>query len=162
VLLYHALRREELCRLRVKDYAEGRGTQTLTVHGKGSKLRSIPVHPKAAALIEKYLDALGHREDKGGALFRPVKNPRGSLDNALTPPAIYSEVVKRWAKSVGIATEAVRPHGLRATATTNALANGADIADVQEWLGHANISTTRLYDKRKMPPEGSPTFKVEY
>jgi hypothetical protein len=53
-------------------------------------------------------------------------------------------------------------HALRATAATNALAQGADIAKVQEWLGHADISTTRLYDKRGSRPEDSPTFKVRY
>ena len=31
-----------------------------------------------------------------------------------------------------------------------------------EWLGHANVSTTWLYDRRKSRPEDSPTFKVEY
>jgi integrase/recombinase XerD len=51
---------------------------------------------------------------------------------------------------------------LRTTAATNALDHGSDIAKVQEWLGHADISTTRLYDKRKSRPEDSPTFKVEY
>jgi integrase/recombinase XerD len=51
---------------------------------------------------------------------------------------------------------------LRATAATNALDNEADIAKVQEWLGHSSISTTRLYDRRKTRPEESPTFKVEY
>ncbi len=35
-------------------------------------------------------------------------------------------------------------HSLRATAATNALSHEADIAKVQEWLGHANVSTTRL------------------
>jgi integrase/recombinase XerD len=53
-------------------------------------------------------------------------------------------------------------HSLRATAATNALAHGADIAKVQEWLGHADISTTRMYDRRRWRPEESPTFKVEY
>jgi integrase len=54
------------------------------------------------------------------------------------------------------------PHALRATAATNALDHGADIARVQEWLGHASVSTTRLYDQRHSRPEESPTFRVEY
>ena len=31
---------------------------------------------------------------------------------------------------------------------------------VQEWLGHANIATTRLYDRRQSRPEESPTFHI--
>ena len=31
---------------------------------------------------------------------------------------------------------------------------------MQEWLGHANIATTRIYDHRRTRPEDSPTFKV--
>ena len=53
-------------------------------------------------------------------------------------------------------------HSLRATAASNSLEREADISKVQEWLGHANISTTRLYDKRKSRPEDSPTFKIKY
>ena len=37
---------------------------------------------------------------------------------------------------------------LGASRVSNALSNEADIAKVQEWLGHANVSTTRLYDRR--------------
>ena len=40
--------------------------------------------------------------------------------------------------------------------------HNADMAKVQEWLGHDNIATTRLYDRRQSRPEESPTFKVEY
>ena len=50
----------------------------------------------------------------------------------------------------------------RATAATNALDHQADIAKVQEWLGHANIATTRIYDHRRTRAEDSPTFKVAY
>ena len=42
------------------------------------------------------------------------------------------------------------------------LDNDADIAKVKDWLGHASISTTQLYDHRKTRPEDSPTFKVNY
>ena len=38
----------------------------------------------------------------------------------------------------------------------------ADIAKVQKWLSHANLTTTRIYDHRKTRPEDSPTFTVTY
>jgi integrase/recombinase XerD len=38
----------------------------------------------------------------------------------------------------------------------------SDIAKVQEWLGHANISATRFYDRRKSKPEDSPMFHVKH
>lgn len=41
------------------------------------------------------------------------------------------------------------------------LGAGAALSCVQEWLGHANIATTRLYDRRQSRPEESPTFKVD-
>jgi site-specific recombinase XerD len=162
VLLYHALRRAELCSIRVKDYAIRRGVQTLAVHGKGGKIRYLPAHPAAVRLIEEYLDASTHRQDANSPLFRPVKSRTGILENPLSGTAIYTSIVKRHAEAAQIPSEAVRPHSLRATAATNALEHGADIARVQEWLGHCNISTTRLYDKRNSRPEDSPTFKVEY
>ena len=71
-------------------------------------------------------------------------------------------MVMHYGKRVGVNIEGFGAHALRATAATNALDHGADIAKVQEWLGHANVSTTRIYDRRKMRPEDSPTFKVTY
>lgn len=54
------------------------------------------------------------------------------------------------------------PHALRATAATSALEHDADIGQVQAWLGHSNISTTKVYDRRDAKPQQSPTFKVNY
>ena len=71
-------------------------------------------------------------------------------------------MLKDYAKNVGIDAEHFSPHALIATAVTNALEHEAGIAQVQQWLGHANISTTRLYDKRRSKQEHSPTFKVKY
>jgi len=56
-LLYHGLRREELCRLKVRDIAERRGVAHLRIHGKGGKLRYLPLHPGTAELILEYVEA---------------------------------------------------------------------------------------------------------
>ena len=71
-----------------------------------------------------------------------------------------SEVVKKYLDHLGIKGDNMGPHVMRATAATNALHKGADIAKVQEWLGHANISTTRIYDRRRMRSEDSPTLAL--
>ncbi|RJP28478.1 MAG: hypothetical protein C4527_11915 [Candidatus Omnitrophota bacterium] len=70
--------------------------------------------------------------------------------------------IRKYAQEAECDFVGFSPHSLRVTAATNALEHGADIAKVQEWLGRANIATTRLYDKRNMRPEDSPTFKVEF
>jgi integrase/recombinase XerD len=164
VLLYHALRREELTTLKVKDFHHLRkGVAHLRVHGKGGKIRYIPAYPATLSLIDDYLEAAGHRAEANGALFRPIHNRiAGHTRHAITPESVYSEVVRKYLDQLGIKGENMGPHAMRATAATNALDNGADIAKVQEWLGHANISTTRIYDRRRTRPEDSPTFKVGY
>lgn len=164
-LLYHGLRREELCRLQVKDLQSREGVPHFRVHGKGSKIRYVPIQPMAQRLIEDYLLKAGHKEDLKGPLFRPVKNNRtGKLDRPLNTNSIYRNIVKQYAIETGLHIEVsgLCVHAMRATAATNALSHDADISKVQEWLGHANVSTTRLYDRRKTRPEESPTFRVKY
>jgi integrase/recombinase XerD len=159
-LLFHALRREELCKLKVKDFRHARkGVPHLKVSGKGGKTRYLPLHPGTNALIHDYLTAAGHHTDDSGALFRPVRNHRtGAMERAITADGVY-KLVRFYSGALGFKIGA---HSLRATAATNALDHEADIAKVQEWLGHANISTTRIYDHRRTRPEDSPTFKVVY
>lgn len=160
--LFHALRRTELATLTVGSLAERRGVPHLRVHGKGSKTRYVPVHPAALTAIAEYIDLAGHGDDRKGPLFRPVRNNRtGTLEDAITGDGVY-KMVKGYALAADVHVDGLCLHALRATAATNALENSADIAYVQKWLGHANISTTRLYDRRRSRPEDSPTFKVNY
>lgn len=162
VLLFHGLRRAELCALSVGDLQSRRGVVQFCVQGKGGKIRFLPVHPHSSQRINEYLERAGHGDNPDNALFRPVKNSVGGLEEPLTGHGVYKDVVRKYARALGLEASAVCVHGLRATAATNALDHEADIAKVQEWLGHASISTTRLYDRRKTKPEDSPTFKVSY
>jgi site-specific recombinase XerD len=164
-LLYHGMRCEELCTLKVGDIHQREGVLHVRVEGKGDKVRYLPLHELAQCWIKDYLDAAGHGADLGGPLFRPIKNnSTKTLVKPLHPTSVYQDIVRRYACEIGLtaAVPGLCVHSLRATAATNALSNNADIAKVQEWLGHADISTTRMYDKRQSRPEDSPTFKVRY
>ena len=124
----------------------------LKVSGKGGKTRYLPLHPGTHGLINDYLDVAGHGFDEAARCFdrcaqqphRPIggRDHRGrrlSLGAALYP---------------GQLGFLIGAHALRATAATNALDHQADIAKVQEWLGHDNIATTRaIYDHRRTRPE---------
>ncbi|KGC91211.1 hypothetical protein DP62_489 [Burkholderia pseudomallei] len=157
VLLYHGLRREELCMLKVRDIHDRRGVPHLRIHGKGNKLRHVPLHPASAERLHIYLEAAGHDTKTDAPLFQPLRVTSAPI----TADGVYKCVIG-YAQQVKIAVEGFGVHSLRATAATNALEHEADIAKVQEWLGHASIATTRLYDRRQSRPEDSPTFKVTY
>lgn len=164
-LLYHGIRREELCGLLVRDVHSRQGVMHLRIKGKRDKIRFVPVHALAQRLIGEYLAAACHTDALDGPLFRPVMNNRtGTLYKHLDPGSIYRDIVWKYGRATGVDVEVVGlcVHALRATAATNALSHQADIAKVQEWLGHADVSTTRLYDRRKSKPEDSPTFHVKY
>jgi integrase len=53
-------------------------------------------------------------------------------------------------------------HSMRATFITTALDNGASLEDVQSAAGHADPSTTKLYDRRGYNPEKSASFFANY
>jgi integrase/recombinase XerD len=124
--------------------------------------RQDPIYaaaPGSNALIHDHFDDAGHGTDDSGVLFRPTRNNRaGRLEAAITADGVY-KLVRAYSAQLGFE---IGSRALRATAATNALDREADIAKVQEWLGHANIATTRIYDRRRTRPEDSPTFKVAY
>ena len=107
----------------------------------------MPAHAQAQRLIESYLFMAGHSDDNDGPLFLPVRNNRtGKLDRPLNANSIYRNGVRKYGQAAGLNVEVngLCVHSMRATAATSALSHEADIAKVQEWLGHANVSTTRL------------------
>jgi integrase/recombinase XerD len=114
----------------------------LTVFGKGSKERLVPVGAPALRALVRYLRDVRQRLDrgKGRAKGRVFLNARGS---PLSRVAVWS-LVKASARRAGISRK-VSPHTLRHTFATHLLEGGADLAAVQELLGHADIGTTQIY-----------------
>ncbi|OHC26704.1 MAG: integrase [Pseudomonadales bacterium RIFCSPLOWO2_12_59_9] len=158
ILLYHGLRRQEAADLRISDLRMRDGLQHLRVQGKGGKLRYIPLHEEASQRLTRYLSARG-QEDKKSYLFVSLRGSKAG--ECLSADGIY-KVVCSYARSARIYVDGLGVHGLRVTAATNALEHHADIAQVQHWLGHSSISTTRLYDRRLNRPSDSPSLKIHY
>jgi len=108
--------------------------------GKGGKERVIPIYDRAVQAIEAYV-AKGRvrlvRDAEQKALFL---NQRGMR---LTRQGLWL-IVKGYVKGAGIKVP-VTPHTLRHSFATHMLRGGADLRNVQELLGHANIATTQVY-----------------
>ena len=111
-----------------------------TVFGKGSRERLVPIGAPAVRTLERYLREVRPRLDKGSGQGRVYLNARG---NPMRRESIW-KLVKDSAKRAGIAKN-VSPHTLRHTFATHLVEGGADLAAVQELLGHVDISTTQIY-----------------
>jgi len=136
-LLYGSgLRVAELCGLDRKDLSGPSGT--ITVWGKGSKQRWVPVSEPAAAALAEWLRA-GRSEmvtdqSPDAAVFL---NRRG---RRISPRDVRRLLDRRSVKPT-------HPHALRHTFATHLLDGGADLRVVQELLGHADLTTTQIYTR---------------
>ena len=134
-LLYGSgLRVSELCGLRPEDLDLPAGA--ITVWGKGSKQRRVPITaPSAEALVawlQRGRAALVSDETPPDAVFLNARGRRLSRRDV-------QRVIDRRAASP------THPHALRHTFATHLLDGGADLRVVQELLGHADLSTTQRY-----------------
>lgn len=89
---------------------------------------------------------------------RRLWNRRRPRDSSAVPPACGAR--SACGDTAHASGFEIGVHALRAPAATNALDHESDIAREQEWLGHANIATTRIHDRRRTRPEDHPTFEV--
>lgn len=128
------LRLSELAGLNMDDL--DLNERLVTVTGKGSRTRTLPVGSAALKAVRAWLavrpDIAGER-----ALFTSNRGARISVRN------IQARLRKRGRES-GM-QEDVHPHMLRHSFASHMLESSGDLRAVQELLGHANISTTQIY-----------------
>jgi integrase/recombinase XerC len=113
------------------------GRDSLTVIGKGSKTRMVPVIAPISRGIEAYLEICPYTLKPEGPLFVGAKG--GPLS-----PRIIQLAVERMRGAFGLPDSAT-PHALRHSFATHLLARGGDLRSIQELLGHASLSTTQVY-----------------
>ncbi len=135
-LLYGSgLRISEALSLKRKDCAGG--SDALTVIGKGSKTRMVPLLPQVAKAIADYVALCPLELPPDSPLFIGARG--GQLS-----PRIVQLTMARLRGALGLPDSAT-PHALRHSFATHLLARGGDLRAIQELLGHASLSTTQIY-----------------
>jgi integrase/recombinase XerC len=138
-LLYSSgLRLGELVSLDVGNGRVDLKEAEVTVTGKGSKTRTVPIGAKARQALQAWLEVrrqIAAATEK--ALFVGARGKRIS-------PAVVGARLAAWARASGLG-EHVHPHMLRHSFATHLLQSSQDLRAVQEMLGHASISTTQVY-----------------
>ncbi len=144
-LLWQGLRISELLNMRVGALGYGiNGVRTMTVHGKGGHVRTIPVDPAADAAIAALLtERFGTDEPPPDTLlFTTTSVP-------LTRLSITRDL-QRLTRAAGIRSYAkLSPHSMRHTCATMLLDGGAPLHVVQAFLGHSMPETTIRYDRAR-------------
>ena len=133
---YAGLRVSEIVQLQV-EHLDFEGSM-LEVHaGKGDKDRNVPMHAKLAWALRTYLG-----ERTTGWVFPAARATHGGTGHHSARQA--ERMVKDAAKKAEIARH-VTPHKLRHTFATLLLANGADLLEIKDLLGHSSVATTQIY-----------------
>jgi integrase/recombinase XerC len=122
------LRISELSMLKLEDIKDG----WIQIHGKGNKVRELPLLDRLQDLISLYVK----RRSPKKYLFEKGNSPMNS--------AQLRYILTKLFKAQGLK---VTPHQLRHSFATHLLNNGARIADVSELLGHETMATTQVYTK---------------
>lgn len=123
------LRISELASMTVADA----GSDLVTVVGKGSKTRRVPIGRPAQDAIDRYVSSV-----RPGMAGRDAENHLwvGARGGPLGTRGIRRVVRERLATF---------PHALRHSFATHLLEGGADLRTVQDLLGHTDLATTQIY-----------------
>jgi integrase/recombinase XerC len=138
-LLYSSgLRLAELVALDVGDGRLDLKEGDVTVTGKGSKTRTVPVGASARAALQAWIAARALVASPGEkALFVGARGKR-------IAPGIVERQLRAWGARQGVQGN-LHPHMLRHSFASHVLQSSQDLRAVQEMLGHASISTTQVY-----------------
>ena len=115
----------------------------VTIFGKGSKERIVPMAKRAGDTLQKYAELRQEfikKNSHSNYLFPSLT----AVDGHLTRDAFYKDL-KKLAAECGIYPSRISPHVLRHSFATHLLNNDADLRSVQKMLGHENITTTEIY-----------------
>ena len=140
ILYSLGIRRSELISLRIESIDFGR--KVVKIHGKGDKMREIPLLTSLSEEILLYLKAVEALCGEKRSLKEPLL-----VTYRMKPiyPVYVDKVVKSELGGIKDITGRKSPHVLRHSLATELLNEGADLNSIKEMLGHSSLATTQVY-----------------
>lgn len=138
VLYSCGLRVSELTSLKMEDLFFEK--DQISVIGKGSKKRVVPIGERAKKYVNQYLNKVRSNLIKNYKIRNVFLNYKGE---SITRKSIFL-MIKKYAKKAEIEKE-ISPHTLRHTFATHLMDGGVKTMSVQRMLGHSKIGTTQIY-----------------
>ena len=145
------LRASEIINLKLNDINFEAGF--ITVIGKGSKERVVPMNERAMKSLKKYINELRP------SILKKKTSPNLFIAKGGKPMTRQRlwQLIKLYSEGLPIK---ISPHTLRHCFASHLLDGGADLRALQKMLGHADISTTQIYTK--VTPERLKKVHKEY
>jgi site-specific recombinase XerD len=137
LMVLHGLRSREVLALDVQDVLASE--TTLRVHGKGGKVRMLPLAPDILQLLHVYVE-VERPAQAGSALFVSLK---GRARGGRMTPAGLRSLFRHHRGSTGVTL--ANPHRFRHTFASDMLTAGVSLPALMQLMGHANIQTTLVY-----------------
>ena len=144
VMVYSFARVSAVVGMRVEDYYQQGKRWWLRLQEKGGKHHAVPVHHKAEAYLDAYLDAAGIAAEKDSPLWRSMPRAGGMGARRMSRVDVF-RMIKRRVKTVGLGE--ANCHTFRATGITAYLLNGGTLKRAQAIAAHESPRTTKLYDR---------------
>lgn len=136
-ILDSGLRTEEVCALTLAQARTLLEAGQIRVIGKGNKERLVRPMDRHRDFLKSYVE--GRRREEGSSWLFPSRT-----GTAMSQPNMH-KIISRYLAEAGISKPQMGGHLLRHTAASLMLASGENIRRVQEFLGHASITTTENY-----------------
>lgn len=159
VLYDSAARVSELCSIKARD-VKFLNPCTVLLHGKGSKLREIPVSANTRAMLKAYVAE--HHLDRPENLDIPL-----FLNHSLQPltPEGVAYVLKKYAALAAPCCpdmpSLISPHVFRHSKAMHLLNAGVELIYIRDFLGHEDIRTTEIYAKSSPEAKLNATIRAQ-
>jgi site-specific recombinase XerD len=146
VLMYDsAARNSELLNLKIGDFAYGSNTPCVYLHGKGNKIRAVPLMKKTVDHFHRYKEIYHMNSNSDQYMFyttRKGMKQQMSDDNVARFIKTYGTMAKQQCSEV---PDRIHPHMFRRTRAMHLYRSGMPLTLLSEWLGHEDPETSLIY-----------------